>query len=140
MARSTSVYRDPQRARDRRTGQRILHVPRRRTPPPAALLSPAPDQPGLPEASAFERRSLTDRIHDLQAAYRATNRPWVVLTSLGKDSTAAAMLVWTAIAALPAPERTQPVYLICGDTQVEIPLEVFAAGIDPSKPSEARQL
>lgn len=42
----------------------------------------------------------------------------------GKDSTATLQLVWYALAALPAEQRTKPIYVISSDTFVETPVIV----------------
>lgn len=58
----------------------------------------------------------------IQQVYLADRVPWVVGYSGGKDSTAVLQLVWTALAALPAEQRTKPVHVISTDTLVENPV------------------
>jgi DNA sulfur modification protein DndC len=63
------------------------------------------------------------RLHDeIREIYKSDGRPWVVGYSGGKDSTTALQLIWTAIEALPAGERTKPIYVISSDTLVETPV------------------
>lgn len=59
---------------------------------------------------------------EVRQIYKADARPWVVGYSGGKDSTCALQLIWTALAALPAEQRTKPVYVISSDTLVETPV------------------
>lgn len=76
------------------------------------------------DGSVFDTRELKDILSEIQALYRQHERPWVIGYSGGKDSTAAMQLVWQALAALPVAERTNPVYVIASDTQVETPMIV----------------
>jgi DNA sulfur modification protein DndC len=57
-----------------------------------------------------------------QQLYLADSIPWVVGYSGGKDSTAVLQIVWLALAALPAEQRTKPVRVISTDTLVENPV------------------
>jgi DNA sulfur modification protein DndC len=70
---------------------------------------------------------LTDEIREL---YTADEVPWVIGYSGGKDSTAVLQLVWLALQALPAEQRTKPVHVISTDTLVENP--VVAAWVTQS--------
>lgn len=76
------------------------------------------------ERSVFVARDLRDIIREIQDLYRSQSRPWVIGYSGGKDSTATLQLVWQAVASLPAEERTNRVYVIASDTQVETPMIV----------------
>lgn len=63
------------------------------------------------------------RIHnDVREIYLSDGRPWVVGYSGGKDSTTALQLIWAAISALPAGQRTKKIYVISSDTLVETPV------------------
>ncbi|MGJ3560361.1 hypothetical protein ACR6C2_24915 [Streptomyces sp. INA 01156] len=70
---------------------------------------------------------LSDEVREL---YTADQVPWVIGYSGGKDSTAVLQLVWNAIAALPAEQRTKRVHVISTDTLVENP--VVAAWVTTS--------
>ncbi|WP_101255409.1 DNA phosphorothioation system sulfurtransferase DndC [Streptomyces barkulensis] len=70
---------------------------------------------------------LSDEVREL---YTADQVPWVIGYSGGKDSTAVLQLVWNAIAALPAEQRTKTVHVISTDTLVENP--VVAAWVTTS--------
>lgn len=67
---------------------------------------------------------LDARCREIQEVYLSDNRPWVVGFSGGKDSTCTLQLVWSAITALPADQRTKPIYVISSDTLVETPIIV----------------
>jgi len=60
----------------------------------------------------------------IQAVYIENKMPWIIGFSGGKDSTATLQLVWNAIAALPAENRTNDVYVLSSDTLVETPIMV----------------
>lgn len=76
--------------------------------------------------SAFDGAGFAGTINDLvtqtQRLYLADGVPWVVGYSGGKDSTAVLQVVWLALAALPARQRTKPVHVISTDTLVENPV------------------
>ena len=78
--------------------------------------------------------SLSERIdalcEEVRELYCATDVPWVVGYSGGKDSTAILQLVWIALEGLEAEKRTKPVYVISTDTLVENP--VVAAWVSRS--------
>ena len=57
-------------------------------------------------------------IRDLYLRYK---QPWIIGMSQGKDSTAAAQLVWEAIVELPVEERLYPLIFVMGDTRSETP-------------------
>lgn len=61
-------------------------------------------------------------ISQTQQLYLADGVPWVVGYSGGKDSTAVLQLIWLALSALPANQRTKPVHVISTDTLVENPV------------------
>lgn len=111
-------YRNGHRAKDRRQGQcqLVLALPHQKHETPTL------SKPSNIPTSIFDRRSLDTIYADIQSAYRIAQRPWVVMVSMGKDSTATAQLIWKAIAMLPAEDRTYPVFFICGDTYAEIPI------------------
>jgi DNA sulfur modification protein DndC len=74
--------------------------------------------------SVFDGSTLVDRYREIRSVYQADSRPWVVGYSGGKDSTCALQMVWSALAELPASQRTKPVYVISSDTRVETPVIV----------------
>jgi DNA sulfur modification protein DndC len=61
-------------------------------------------------------------LEEIRSVYLADDRPWVIGFSGGKDSTVALQLVWYALRGLDPAQRTKPVYVISGDTQVETPV------------------
>lgn len=69
-------------------------------------------------------------IEEIQAIYCSDPMPWIVGYSGGKDSTACLQLIWTAVARLPADQRTKPIHVISTDTLVENP--VIAAWVESS--------
>lgn len=69
-------------------------------------------------------------VEEVQTMYRADGIPWVVGYSGGKDSSAVLQLIWFSLAALPADQRTKPVYVISTDTLVENP--IVAAWVNDS--------
>lgn len=75
-------------------------------------------QPELPPVTTLYEESL----EEIRKVYLADERPWVIGFSGGKDSTVALQLVWYALRGLEPEERTKPVYVISGDTQVETPV------------------
>ena len=80
---------------------------------------------GMPsERSFLLTHTLQDLLVEIQRVYKAYDRPWVVGYSGGKDSTTTLQLVWQALAALPPAERTNKVFVISSDTQVETPVIV----------------
>ena len=66
--------------------------------------------------------SLAHIYQNVREIYLADSRPWVVGYSGGKDSTTALQLIWAALSALPAEQRTKKVYVISSDTLVETPV------------------
>jgi DNA sulfur modification protein DndC len=73
------------------------------------------------EISIFDEKSLSDIHKEIQEAYLADTRPWVIGYSGGKDSTTALQLIWYAVKELPEAERSKTVYVISSDTLVETP-------------------
>src|SRR5690606_22279292 len=67
---------------------------------------------------------LEDLRKQIREVYSNYDYPWVIGYSGGKVSTTTLQLVWTALAGLPAEERTKPVYVISTDTLVETPVIV----------------
>lgn len=61
-------------------------------------------------------------IQEIQNIYLSDSMPWIVGYSGGKDSTASLQLIWNAIAALPAEQRTKEIHVISTDTLVENPV------------------
>jgi DNA sulfur modification protein DndC len=55
-------------------------------------------------------------IAEIQRIYLSLSLAWVIGVSSGKDSTAMLQLIWMAIRALPAEQRTRPIFVILGDT------------------------
>lgn len=68
--------------------------------------------------------ALTALYEEVCELYLADKRPWVLGFSGGKDSTCALQIVWSALARLPAEQRTKTVYVISSDTLVETPIIV----------------
>lgn len=68
------------------------------------------------------RASIAALLEEVQAIYLEDSIPWVVGYSGGKDSTATLQLVWLALQALPAEQRTKTVHVISTDTLVENPV------------------
>lgn len=78
----------------------------------------------MAKASILDGDGLEARYREIREVYLSDSRPWVVGYSGGKDSTCTLQMVWTALAALPAEQRTKPVYVITSDTLVETPVIV----------------
>jgi len=76
--------------------------------------------------SAFTTNGIEAEIDTLvdrtQSLYLDDDIPWVVGYSGGKDSTATAQLIWTALYKLPPKKRHKPVHIISTDTLVENPI------------------
>ncbi|RRJ54665.1 hypothetical protein EHV15_34270 [Paenibacillus oralis] len=49
------------------------------------------------------------------------NRPWVIASSMGKDSTLLCLCIWIALSEIPSVQRTRQVYIISSDTGLENP-------------------
>ncbi len=81
---------------------------------------------GLPseQHSVFDTRTIDNIYSEIREVYTSSKMPWVIGYSGGKDSTVTLQLIWYALAALPAEERTKPVYVIASDTLVETPMIV----------------
>ncbi len=81
---------------------------------------------GLPneDFSVFDTRSEEDIYQEIREVYAASQMPWVIGYSGGKDSTATLQLVWYALAGLTPDQRHKPVYVIASDTLVETPVIV----------------
>lgn len=84
--------------------------------------------------SAFADRGIAATVNDvcnqIRDLYLCDQVPWVVGYSGGKDSSAVLQLVWTAIAELPAEQRSKTIHVISTDTLVEQP--VVATWVDAS--------
>lgn len=74
-------------------------------------------QPEKTAAALYE-----ESLEEIRSVYLADERPWVIGFSGGKDSTVALQLVWYALRGLEPSERSKPIYVISGDTQVETPV------------------
>ena len=72
----------------------------------------------------MDAKSLKSKINEIQNLYINDNRPWIIGYSGGKDSTCVLQLIYLAIKALPKEKRQKEVWVICGDTLVEIPTVV----------------
>jgi DNA sulfur modification protein DndC len=127
MARQRVLYEVSKRKKHRKTGQFTMRInkPKAEKQKVASASTPATSD-GI--YSAFDERSLAQQILDIQTVYLQSTTPWVVMTSLGKDSTAMLQLIWIAIESLPAELRKNHIYVVAGDTLIELP--AFAARID----------
>ncbi|MGV2885979.1 phosphoadenosine phosphosulfate reductase domain-containing protein [Paenibacillus taichungensis] len=87
-----------------------------------------------------EVREVIDRIKE---AYLdpMNNRPWVIASSMGKDSTLLCLCIWIALSEIPSTRRTRQVYIISSDTGLENPgLKAFVhESIDKMKLSAVEQ-
>ena len=72
----------------------------------------------------MDAKSLKSKINEIQNLYINDNRPWIIGYSGGKDSTCVLQLVYMAIAQLPKEKLKKDIWVICGDTLVEIPTVV----------------
>ncbi len=84
-------------------------------------ISEVPDTQQEKGTSVFDERSLEDIQNEIQEAYLADDRQWVIGYSGGKDSTTALQLIWHAVADLPKDQQNKTVYVISSDTLVETP-------------------
>ena len=74
--------------------------------------------------SFFEKRTLRGLYKEIQDAYLADERTWIIGYSGGKDSTTVMQIVWYALAELPEEKRKKMVHVISTDTLVETPVIV----------------
>lgn len=81
------------------------------------------------QISLFPPRTVTELLEDIQnltqeiqELYCLDEIPWVIGYSGGKDSTTVLQLIWNAIAALPAEQKTKTIHVITTDTLVENPI------------------
>ncbi|MBN2564058.1 MAG: DNA phosphorothioation system sulfurtransferase DndC [Phycisphaerae bacterium] len=74
-----------------------------------------------PNHPALTRESLDACLELIRQQYLSDGQPWVIGYSGGKDSTCVLQLAWCALAELPSPKLTKPVYVITSDTFVESP-------------------
>jgi DNA sulfur modification protein DndC len=102
--------------------------------PPAPSASLPVREPIAIRVSAFNDLGFQPTIdllcEEIQELYMADEVPWILGYSGGKDSTATLQLVWTALAGIPADQRTKVVHVISTDTLVENP--VVAAWVSKS--------
>ncbi len=77
-------------------------------------------------ASVFQKDNISkvvkEKISEIQKAYLADSRPWVIGYSGGKDSTVITQLIWMALSDLPDSKRKKDVHVITTDTLVENPI------------------
>ena len=99
----------------------------------------SPDSSGIEESKAVRASAFNDLgfqptidllCEEICELYLADEVPWILGYSGGKDSTATLQLVWTALAGIPANQRTKIVHVISTDTLVENP--VVAAWVSKS--------
>ena len=81
---------------------------------------------GRPERTEIRADFARDVLGDMEAAYLADDRPWVVGFSGGKDSTAWLQFLYYMLARLRGghadpPTKLKPVYILASDTRVEAP-------------------
>jgi DNA sulfur modification protein DndC len=78
------------------------------------------------QKSAFKelgfKSSIENLLTQIKELYAADEIPWIIGYSGGKDSTAVAQLVWTALSELKPSEQHKPVHIITTDTLVENPI------------------
>ena len=98
-----------------------------------------PESSGTEESKAVRASAFNDLgfqptidllCEEICELYLADEVPWILGYSGGKDSTATLQLVWTALAGIPAGQRTKIVHVISTDTLVENP--VVAAWVSKS--------
>jgi len=101
---------------------------------PAPPASSGTEESKAIRASAFNDLGFQPTIdllcEEIRELYIADEVPWILGYSGGKDSTATLQLVWTALAGIPAYQRTKIVHVISTDTLVENP--VVAAWVSKS--------
>lgn len=125
LARQRVLYEVSKQKKHRMHGQLTMRIHKPRTSKMSvSKVQTISDSIG----SIFDKRSLAQQILDIQSVYLQSTVPWVIMTSLGKDSTATLQLIWSAIEALPAKLRKNHLYVVAGDTLIELP--AFAARID----------
>lgn len=69
----------------------------------------------------MNKTQLKAKIKEIQDLYLSDKRPWIIGYSGGKDSTCVLQLVYIAINELDENKRGKNIWVICGDTLVEIP-------------------
>jgi len=72
----------------------------------------------------LNKTQLKSKIKEIQNLYLMDDKPWIIGYSGGKDSTCVLQLVYSSIKNLPAEKRHKDIWVICGDTLVEIPTVV----------------
>jgi len=72
----------------------------------------------------MDAKSLKLKIKEVQDLYQSDDRPWIIGYSGGKDSTCVLQLIYMAISKLPKKSLKKDIWVICGDTLVEIPTVV----------------
>lgn len=68
-------------------------------------------------------QEVRDVIERIKEAYLdvSNSRPWIVASSMGKDSTLLCLSIWIALTEIPQEKRTRQVYIISSDTGLENP-------------------
>lgn len=72
----------------------------------------------------MNKKELKSKIKEIQDLYLYDQKPWIIGYSGGKDSTCVLQLIYVAIKNLPIEKRHKDIWVICGDTLVEIPTVV----------------
>ena len=72
----------------------------------------------------MNKKELNSKVKEIQNLYSKDDKPWIIGYSGGKDSTCVLQLVYQSIKALPKDKRHKDIWVICGDTLVEIPTVV----------------
>lgn len=67
-----------------------------------------------------EVREVIERIKEAYLDL-TNNRPWVIASSMGKDSTLLCLCIWIALTEIPVDQRLRQVYIISSDTGLENP-------------------
>jgi len=72
----------------------------------------------------MNKTELKSKIKEIQDLYLIDDKPWIIGYSGGKDSTCVLQLIYVAIKNLSIEKRHKKIWVICGDTLVEIPTVV----------------
>tara|TARA_Y100000768_G_scaffold384170_1_gene367683 strand:+ start:1546 stop:2892 length:1347 start_codon:yes stop_codon:yes gene_type:complete len=72
----------------------------------------------------LNKAQLKSKIKEVQDLYLMDDKPWIIGYSGGKDSTCVLQLVYSSIKNLSPEKRHKEIWVICGDTLVEIPTVV----------------
>ena len=85
----------------------------------------------------MNKAQLKSKIKEVQDLYLMDDKPWIIGYSGGKDSTCVLQLVYSSIKNLSPEKRHKDIWVICGDTLVEIPTVVERIDETLSKLNEA---